>query len=332
MRQSILFLLCLFAFEKLSSQGPTPRASGHLFYYKPTKSLLLLDGYEPGIQTASGKSELWQWRDKKWLLINSDDQPLRSLSAASYINDGDRIFVFGGIGRRGYDDSLRDAFLYDGIRWKGIADKSIGTRDHHEMAYDVANKTIVVYGGQTGNREFDTKTWIFKGGEWMTLDISGPGPRVHHAMAYDVVRRRIVLYGGSDNKQSLDETWEFDGNNWTRIQTTINPGTRTHHSMVYDPVSKRVLLYGGGEQGDIWAWNGKAWEKLSENGPRRILAAVAFDPDKNKLCVFGGNGGENFLFVYSDLWEWDGKKWERIYKGDTYKFDMKKSMFLKVAE
>ena len=132
MRLFIAFLLCLFALQHLNSQSPSPRASGHLFYYKPTKSLLLIDGYESGISPASGQSELWQWKDQKWKLINTDNQPLRSLSAAAYINDADRIFVFGGIGRRGYDDSLRDAFLYDGIQWSGIADKSIGTRDHHD--------------------------------------------------------------------------------------------------------------------------------------------------------------------------------------------------------
>jgi len=329
MRLFIAFLLCLFALQHLNSQSPSPRASGHLFYYKPTKSLLLIDGYESGISPASGQSELWQWKDQKWKLINTDNQPLRSLSAAAYINDADRIFVFGGIGRRGYDDSLRDAFLYDGIQWSGIADKSIGTRDHHEMVYDAINKTIVVYGGQTGQREFDTKTWLFKTGEWRSLDIPGPGPRVHHAMAYDIERRRTVLYGGSGSKEGRDETWEFDGSKWTKIETSINPGESTHHSMVYDPVSKRVLLFGGG---NVWSWDGKVWQKLSDNGPQRILAAVAFDPEKNKLYVYGGNGGQDFIFLYSDLWEWDGKKWKQIYKGDTYKFDMQKNMFLKVYE
>lgn len=336
MRHLITFFLCFFVFQDINSQSPTPRASGHLFYYKPTKSLLLFDGYESGIQPALGQSELWQWKDQKWKLINTDEQPLRSLSAAAYINDADRIFVFGGIGRRGYDDSLKEAFLYDGTRWIGISDKSIGTRDHHEMAYDAVNKTIVVYGGQTGSREFDTKTWLFKTGEWKALDIPGPGTRVHHAMAYDIVRRRIVLFGGSDNKSDLDDTWEFDGRSWTKIETPINPGPRTHHSIVYDPVSKRILLFGGNSEmkakGDIWAWNGKTWEKLSENGPQRILAAVTFDPDKNKLYVFGGNAGENFIYVFSDLWEWDSKKWKQVYKGDTYKFDMQKSKFVKVYE
>src|SRR6185436_9045445 len=108
------FLFLTASLNVLNAQGPTPRASGHLFYFKPTNSLLLLDGYEPGTATASGKSELWQWSYQQWKKIDSTDQPLRSLSGAAYMNDDDQIFIYGGIGSRGYDDSLRDAFIYNG--------------------------------------------------------------------------------------------------------------------------------------------------------------------------------------------------------------------------
>ena len=46
----------------------------------------------------------------------------------------------------------------------------------------------------------------------------------------------------------------------------------------------------------------------------------------------GGNGEENFLFIYSDLWEWNGADWKQIDKGQTYKFDMNKNKFVNVEE
>jgi len=335
-RHLIVLVNLLFASGMLYSQTPLPRSSAHLFYHQPTRSLLLVDGYEPGTAPASGKFELWQWKDQLWKKIDSSDQPLRSLSAAAYISDNDQVFVYGGIGNKGYEDSLRDTYIYDGRQWRKAADQSIGTHDHHEMVYDEANKMIVVYGGQTGQRQFDARTFIYKDDKWKALNIPSPGPRVHHAMAYDAERKRTVLFGGFGDKKSFDETWEFDGTSWTKIQTTINPGARGHHSMVYDPVSKMVLLYGGddatGAKGDVWAWNGKTWEQLSDNGPQRILPAVAFDPDKNKLYVFGGNGGEGFLFIYSDLWEWDRKKWTKVSDGEVYKFDTQKNSFIKIQK
>ena len=102
--------------------------------------------------------------------------------------------------------------------------------------------------------------------------------------------------------------------------------------MLYDPSRKKVLLYGGdGNSGilnDVWAWDGTSWEKLSDNGPARILAAMAFNPQDNKIYVFGGNGGDQGMMIYSDLWQWDGKTWTRVEKGKVYKWDMQKDMFV----
>jgi photosystem II stability/assembly factor-like uncharacterized protein len=335
-RHLVFLASCLIILNVAYSQVPLPRASGHLIYFKPTKSLLLFDGYGTGASPSSGRSEVWQWKEQRWTRIDSNDQPLRSLSGAVYMNDKNEVFIYGGIGDRGYEDSLKDAFIYNGSKWKNIVDRSIGTHDHHELAYDESNKMIVVYGGQTGSRKFDTTTWLYKGDRWNALTIPSPGAKVHHAMAYDVERKKIVLYGGYNDKGATDETWEFDGKSWSKIAASANPGARGHHSMVYDPVSKRVLLFGGtgsmDAKGDVWAWNGKSWEQLSDNGPQRILPSVAFDPEKNKLYVFGGNGGESFLFIYSDLWEWNGKTWARIHSGEVYKFDMQKNMFVKTND
>lgn len=46
---------------------------------------------------------------------------------------------------------------------------------------------------------------------------------------------------------------------------------------------------------------------------------------------FGGDDGENFLFIDSDSWEWDGKTWNRLHKEEVYKFDMQKNMFVKTT-
>jgi hypothetical protein len=327
-------LLQIFPFFPLwciAQDIPTPRSSAHLIYYKPARSLVLIDGYEKGTFPLSGKAETWAWKNNAWSRLDATDQPLRSLSGAVYTGDN-KIFLYGGVGSRGYDDTLKDAYNYDGQKWNKLNSPSIGTRDHHEMAYDEHNKTIVLYGGQNAKREFDTKTWIYKNDQWSVLDIPGPGPRVHHTMSYDTERKKIVLFGGSTDKSTSDETWEFDGISWSKIAVAANPGARSHHSMVYDPSRKKVLLYGGNmdmkAKGDIWSWDGTKWEMLSDNGPGRFLAAAAFNSSNNKLYVFGGNGGEQGMLIYSDLWEWDGGKWSQVHTGKMYKWDMSQDKFV----
>ncbi len=318
---ALLFLLVC----NISTGQPTPRASGQLFYLKSTQSLVLFDGYEKGTMPASGKAETWGWKNNSWTRIDETDQPMRSLSAAAYMTDMDRVFVFGGVGSRGYDDTLNRAYTFDGKDWKDIPGNSPGTRDHHEMVYDESNKAIVIYGGQTGSREFDTRTWIYKNQQWTALEIPGPGPRVHHAMAYDAERKKVVLFGGSGNNQEYDDTWEFDGNHWEKINAPVNPGRRGHHAMVYDPSRKKTLLYGGeigmALQADIWAWDGKTWEKLSGNGPARLLPAMTFNTVNNRLYIFGGNGGDHAMLIYSDLWEWDGQNWKQLDNGKIYQWN-----------
>lgn len=332
MKARVIFFLFFLLMSCCSFAQPTPRATGQLFYLRNTQSLLLFDGYEKGTTPAGGKAETWAWKNNSWTKLDENDQPMRSLSAAVYMNDKDQVIVFGGIGSRGYDDSLRQACTFNGKDWKCSDNNLIGTRDHHEMAYDEHNKTIVLYGGQTGNRELDTRIWIYKNDQWTALDIPGPGPRVHHAMAYDAERKKIVLFGGSGGGQEHDEIWEFDGTAWKKIETAVNPGRRAHHAMVYDPSRKKILLYGGeidmNVLGDVWSWDGMNWEKLSINGPARLLPALAFNSDNNKLYVFGGNGGEHGTTIYSDLWEWNGQDWKQVGKGKAYKWDMQKDMYV----
>ena len=145
------------------------------------------------------------------------------------------------------------------------------------------------------------------------------------------------MFGGYDGKIGSDETWEFDGEHWEKMNSATRPGGRGHHSMVYDPSRKKVLMYGGdddaGAKGDVWAWDGKNWEQLSNNGPARVLPQIAFNPEDNKLYVFGGSvHGDKETMIYSDLWTWDGKTWTRINKGKTYKWDMQKDMFVISSE
>ena len=101
-RYHLLSLFALAAFYFSSAQEmPTPRASGHLFYFKPSQSLLLLDGYDKGTTPPSGKAEIWSWKNNKWNKIDSSNQPTRSLSGATYIGDKNLVFLYGGIGKGG---------------------------------------------------------------------------------------------------------------------------------------------------------------------------------------------------------------------------------------
>src|SRR5207249_3722463 len=106
---------------------------------------------------------------------------------------------------------------------------------------------------------------------------------------------------------------------WSPLPAAI---TYEGHSAVYDPIRDRILVFGGARArlasecignpcdyycyeadyptNDVWALdlhNASTWVKLSTTGaapqPRWEHAAV-YDPVRNRMVVFGGQGGSRF--------------------------------------
>ena len=102
-------------------------------------------------------------------------------------------------------------------------------------------------------------------------------------------------------------------------QADVAVGVRNAHGLAYDGARGEVMLFGGADDravlADAWSWDGKVWRRLSEGGPpARTFPAIAQDPNRNTVFVFGGNralfgSGQPGDTVLSDFWSWDGAKW-----------------------
>jgi hypothetical protein len=170
------------------------------------------------------------------------------------------------------------------------------------MAYDIARRTIVMFGGSPAG----TETWEWSGRQWrLRTPPVAPPERWHHAMAYDIARNRIVLFGGLDLvARPLGDTWEWDGMNWTQLLPATSPPNRSHHAMAYDVRRGRVLLYGGAGStlfSDTWEWDGLGWRQLAPaTGPiGSYSVAMATDYDRQRVL----------LMSPGFLCEWTGTGW-----------------------
>jgi hypothetical protein len=114
---------------------------------------------------------------------------------------------------------------------------------------------------------------------------------------------------------------------WRQIQPAHLPPARSSASISPDVDGQRVLLFGGTHEwtqetewagmNDTWVWDGKDWTQLTpQTSPAaRAGAAIAFDPGRKKVVLFGGADhpeGESYIY-YDDTWEWDGSNWTRLY-------------------
>ncbi len=89
------------------------------------------------------------------------------------------------------------------------------------------------------------------------------------------------------------------------------PAARGGHAMTYDSHHGLALMFGGGSRqqsfNDLWAWNGKRWQRLAESGPSpRDSATFAYDSKRNRAIVVGGR---SLGALVDDTWEWDGTLW-----------------------
>ena len=307
----------LAAPENASSPG---LRRGHcLVYDEQRREVLLLSGYAPPNQPQL--DELWSWKGARWEHLPGAGPVARSLSAAVYDARRQRVVLFGGVGNKGYSELKGDTWEWDGKNWRQMTDTSVGTRDHHVMAYDAARGKTVMYGGQTSERSWAKDTWEWDGTKWSKLTVPGPGGRVHFAMAYDSKRQRVVLFGGGgEDNQYQNDTWEWDGKAWRKVSDQ-GPPPRARHRMIFDSRAGVTLLYGGNgvksesDDGfrvleDMWMWDGAHWTEIKTTGPgKRFMHAMAYDATRGKTVLYGGGNGQGTL---DDTWEWDGKQWAQI--------------------
>lgn len=82
----------------------------------------------------------------------------------------------------------------------------------------------------------------------------------------------------------------------------------------YDDARGRVVVFGGihpeDETGAVetWEWDGRGWELMVADSapPPRAMAAMAYDPVRRRVVLFGGFWRNGPL---DDTWEWDGHHW-----------------------
>ncbi|QQS40097.1 MAG: hypothetical protein IPM63_12075 [Acidobacteriota bacterium] len=107
-----------------------------------------------------------------------------------------------------------------------------------------------------------------------------------------------VLFGSDENPaRMLGDSWLYREGRWTRLETSTAPEPRAEAAAAYDPKAKRLILFGGYKLNDgaierledTWEFKNGKWKRLSASGPPRGNgAAMAFDPSKEAIVLFGG--------------------------------------------
>ncbi len=205
------------------------------------------------------------------------------------------------------DEYAGTTWSFDGKHWQLEAQGGPNAREGGALAYDVARRRVVLFGGLSADNVGVPlgETWEWNGRKWRERRILGPSPRTGAAMAYDAARDSLILHGSASGNR---ETWAYDRAGWRQFSATgpavVSP------AMTYDANRQRLVLYGGGE---TWEWNGSRWTALPAGGPGpRTGHAISYDPAAGRVVLSGGFNAAGQ--ARGDVWELDGDVWRRAGK------------------
>ncbi len=198
-------------------------------------------------------------------------------------------------------------------------------------------------GGVVGRGFPEGELWSLDLGasRWERIDADPPlpGPRAGATLTPFGDGREMMLFGGSAaalrfcspvplcSTDLLDETWVFDsaGFTWEQVPAVGAPEPRVGHAAAYDAESGVIVLFGGAKPlegriqtgtnlDDTWAWDVEArtWQQMQpRESPRpRSYHAMAYDPDIDRVVVWGGDSSESG--------ESDAQVWGYDYEEDRW--------------
>lgn len=168
------------------------------------------------------------------------------------------------------------------MRWRRyLPEGEPPSRRSAHAAAMVDGRYLYVYGGWDGSRDLtDVARFDLHTKKWEAVPTTGaaPVPRHFHSAAF--VGRRFYVFGG------------YDGSAWCHGMSALDVDTNVWHTVVATPNSDAAAATASNSAG------GSAGSGGGDQPSRRASSSLAV-VDGDKICVFGGYDGEQFL---GDMW------------------------------
>jgi len=296
--------------QKSPSTKPSARSKHAMAYDSANNKVVLF-----GVFDGSFDDETWVYdvTSDTWTQKSPSTKPsVRTPHTMAYDSANNKVVLFGGASDGSYNN---DTWLYDygtniwTERSKGTKPGARAVSSAH-MVYDSTNDNVILFGGAGSGSERKDDTWLYdvSSDVWTQKSPSTkPSPRAGHTMVYDSANEKVVLFGGYDGSLD-DETWVYDvpGDTWTQQNPGTKPAVRKEHGMAYDSANNKVVLFGGADDGgardDTWVYDvaSDTWDQKSPSTKpsARYHSGMAYDPENEKVILFGGTSGTDETWTY----------------------------------
>lgn len=198
------------------------------------------------------------------------------------------------------------------------------------MAYDSANRDLIIFGGELGSNGFaGNDTWAYSNGSWRNVTRGiAPPPTDGASLAYDSNDGYLVLFGGFEEYIGstgriagwINQTWIFQGGNWKNITRPVAPPASYDGGMTYDSKDRAIVWFGGCRSSTCapagsnytWEFAHGAWRNVTKGPapPSRSSAGFVYDTAGGYVLLFGGYSARGFSL--NDTWTFSKGVWTNI--------------------
>lgn len=218
---------------------------------------------------------------------------------------------------------------WDGKTWSRVSTAfSLPSLAHPSAAYDPQLHAVVMIDTCTaGGDKPQGGTLLFDGSDWRLVSPAHWPRGCPVSLAYSPTRRAVIALDFSNY-----QTWRFDGIDWTPTgdAATTSPsgapflplgnGMNVYSpSAAFDEATDRWVLFGGWQSGNLSdTWTGGdgnfTWRPLTNSPIARSGAAMVWDPDSQRIVLFGGLVGQYGQDAKDlrDTWAWNGNEWHQV--------------------
>jgi hypothetical protein len=168
-----------------------------------------------------------------------------------------KVVLFGGCSSLACTNAFNDTWTWDGQTWRQESPLAAPSpRWGASIAFNAADNTIVLFGGQDSVNHVLGDTWIWNGSNWTQQQpAASPSPRAVAGLAFHPALKGLLLFGGAAPQLVLD-TWTWNGATWKQVVTTGGPQVEPV-AMVYDEAARLIFFLGiDGETTTTWTWGG----------------------------------------------------------------------------
>lgn len=142
---------------------------------------------------------------------------------------------------------------------------------------------------------------------WAKIVPKGAAPSERNSTSLVATGNVAYLFGGTHDRDAYNDVWELDvaGSTWKKIEATGDiPPARWGHSASL--IGKKIFVFGGeivgGKSNSMHVFDieSKKWSTPANisgatPNPRSYHAVTSAD---NKIYLFGGDGGDNSMYVF----------------------------------